>query len=166
MSKKAIKRNMTMKTKKQKEKKNPRKDAMNVIKIIVGCILFLIMGYVMAALITGEYKLKDKASIDTSIILASATFKQSSSDYYVLYYEFGSDDETDLKTIIEDNSDYKFYKVNLNDKMNKNYVSEISNKQVTTMNDLMINGTTMIHIKDNANVEYIEGLDNIKSNFN
>jgi len=156
---------MKLKTKKKEKIKDPRKETMNVVKVIVGFILFLAIGYVMAALITGEYKLKEQPSINTSIILASATFKQTTSDYYVLYYEFGSDDETELETLITDNSDDKFYKVNLKDKMNKDYVTIVGNKKVTSVDDLMINGTTMIHIQNGENVLYLEGLSNIKSNF-
>ena len=88
MSKKTIKKNIKLNNIKKKNKKDPRKNVMNTVKVIVGIVLVIAVFYVISAMLTGEYKLNKKDAIDTSVILASKTFSQKNLDYYVFFYDF------------------------------------------------------------------------------
>ena len=47
--------------------------------------------------------------------------------------------------------------------LNKSYSGEESNKNPTKASDIVINGPTLIKFSGNEVVDYIEGVDNIKS---
>jgi len=166
MSKKTIRKNIQTQAKKNKMKKNNTRDkVMNAIKLIVGVILFLLLSYVIAASLTGEYKLKDNG-LDTSIILASKSFSQTSDNYYVIFYDFNGGDAEAIDSIISNNDDDDIYRVNLGDKMNSSYVGDISNKNAASAQELMVADTTLIRFVNNENSLYLEGIDSISSLFN
>lgn len=165
MSKKTIKKNIKNNQKKLKKKKDPRQDVMNVVKIIVGIVLAIVLFYVVGAKITDEYKLNQKNKIDTSIILASKTFSQKSTDYYVMFYDFEGEDKESIESIIDTNTAHKFYKVNIKDALNSNYVSIFSDSKAQSADELLVSGTTMVHIVENKNALYVEGITEIQNSF-
>ena len=50
--------------------------------------------------------------------------------------------------------------------MNKQIISETSNKNATKSDELQINGTTLIEIKEGKIINYIEGYENITNYIN
>ncbi len=165
MSKKAIKKNIINNKKKVTKKKDPRKEAMNVIKIVVGVILTVSIFYMIGAKITNEYKLQNVNKVDTSVILASKTFSQKSSDYYVMFYDFNGTDKETIESTISTNTAHKFYRVNIADALNADFISIFSDAKAQEAAELSISGTTMIHIVDNKNASYVEGVTNIENSF-
>ena len=168
MSKKTIKKNIKLNSIKKKNKKNPRENVMNTVKIIVGIVLVVAVFYVISAMLNGEYKLNKKDVIDTSVILASKTFSQKNLDYYVFFYDFSGSDSEEVKSIIDANTAHTFYKVNISSKLNSNYISLFGNTKADNIADLKVSSfsTTLMHISDGHNVDYIEGIDKIKESFN
>lgn len=133
-------------------------------------ILIVALVYFVAALIMGEISFKDDkktTTIQYENILAGSTFKQHDTEYIVIYYDFEGKDASSIETAI---STYKstdsakaLYKVDLSLKQNQAYTTEKnSNKKPNKATDLKINGSTLIHIKDNKVNTYIEGKDKIK----
>ena len=168
MSKKTIKKNIKLNNIKKKNEKDPRKNVMNTVKIIVGIVLVVAVFYVISAMLNGEYKLNKKDAIDTSVILASKTFSQKNLDYYVFFYDFSGSDSEEVQSIIDTNTAHTFYKVNTKSKLNSNYVSIFGNAQASSVEDLTVSSlaTTLMHISDGHNVDYLEGIDEIKESFN
>ena len=64
--------------------------------IFIGVIVFFAVAYFIGGIITGNIKLKKEKAKETEIqyteILAESTFKQSEADYFVLFYDFDSND--------------------------------------------------------------------------
>lgn len=168
MSKKTIKKNIKLNNIKKKNKKDPRKNVMNTVKVIVGIVLVIAVFYVISAMLTGEYKLNKKDAIDTSVILASKTFSQKNLDYYVFFYDFSGSDSEEVQSIIDTNTAHTFYKVNIKSKLNSNYVSVFGNAKADSAEDLKVSslGTSLMHISDGHNVDYLEGIESIKESFN
>lgn len=168
MSKKTIKKNIKLNNIKKKNKKDPRKNVMNTVKIIVGIVLVIAVFYVISAMLKGEYKLNKKDAIDTSVILASKTFSQKNLDYYVFFYDFSGSDSEEVQSIIDTNTAHTFYKVNIKSKLNSNYVSIFGNADADNVEDLKVSslGTTLMHVSDGHNIDYLEGIDAIKESFN
>ena len=168
MSKKTIKKNIKLNKDKKKNIKDPRKNVMNTVKIIVGIVLVVCACYVISSALNGNYKFDKKDKIDTSIILASKTFSQKSSDYYVFFYDFDGEDKDDVLNIIDTNNAHTFYKVDIKSKLNSNYISIFSNADADKIEDLKVSslGTTLMHINDGHNIDYLEGIDKIKESFN
>ena len=168
MSKKTIKKNIKLNKDKKKNEQDPRKNVMNTVKIIVGIVLVVAVFYVISALLKGEYRLSRDNKIDTSIILASKTFSQKSKDYYVFFYDFDGDDKDEVSSIIKTNNANTFYKVDIRSKLNSGYISLFGNADADKIEDLKISsfGTTLMHISDGHNIDYLEGIDKIKESFN
>ena len=168
MSKKTIKKNIKLNNIKKKNKKDPRKNVMNTVKIIVGIVLVLVVFYIASGILTGQYKLSKKNTIDTSVILASKTFSQKNLEYYVIFYDFEGSDAESVKDIIDTNTAHTFYKVNIKSKLNSSYVSIFGNAGADNIEEFKVSslGTTMVHINDGHNAEYLEGIDEIKGSFN
>ena len=89
----------------------------------------------------------------------------NASKYLVVYYDFDSEDATEILTAIykyEAKDDaLKVYTVDLSNALNKKSVSETSNKNPKDATELAINGTTIIRFRDGMVREYIEGTDKV-----
>ena len=86
--------------------------------------------------------------------------------YLVLYYDGSNSDlsstvGTLVSTYKSKDSHLPIYKVDMSDGLNKNYTSEESNTNPSSVEDLHINGITLIKFVDNKVDEYIEGQDSI-----
>ncbi len=140
------------------------------ITVLLVVIIIIVIVYFVAAIVMGEitFKKNDKvATIQYENILAGSTFKQHDKEYIVVYYDFKGNDASEIDSSI---STYKsvtsskaLYKVDLSLKQNKIYTTDKnSNKKPIKATDLKIKGSTLLHIKDNKVITYIEGIDNIK----
>lgn len=106
------------------------------------------------------------ASISYDNIIIGRSFSMDEAAYLVLYYD-GSDSDlsstvgTLVSTYKNKDSHLPIYKVDMSDGLNKNYTSEESNTNPSSVEDLHINGITLIKFVDNKVDEYIEGQDSI-----
>lgn len=172
---KEAKRNGTnIKEVKENKELNSGVEKMSALKItIVVVILFVILYLILAIFVTKELDLSTKKDEDTNeettqsvsnAILASATFKQSDETYYVFFYGFDDEDDTKLSSSVTSGlTDYKVYKVDTDSGLNKNYVSDTSNPNVTSISDLKVKSPTLMLISADNVEEYIEGKDNIEA---
>ena len=131
--------------------------------VIVG--VFSIIYLISALFITKELdwfsKKENKQEENTNsnnAILASAIFKQSEEDYYVYFYDFDEKQEESAITSLVDSSlsSSKVYKVNTKSALNAKYVSDTSNKNAKTLDDLKVVAPTLIKISGDEIVEYYE----------
>lgn len=146
-------------------------------KIIIAlCVLcFLGLFYLLAIYITNKNSdsssKKEQASSevkDYSNIIFGESLNRNEKEYLVIYYDKSNEDvESEISDSI---SSYKakdehltIYTVDMSNMFNKGYVTnDETNKNPQSIDDIKINGTTVIKVSDGKIVEYTEGTDSVK----
>lgn len=138
----------------------------NVKKIVITCVIVLVsigLVYLISALfITKELdwfskeEVKENTSSVENSILASAIFKQKEDEYYVYFYDFNEDNNMYKNIVSSKLSSKKVYNVDTSSGLNSNYVSDVSNKKATGLDDLKVINDTVIKIVGDTIVEYYE----------
>jgi len=175
LKRKEAKRNRkNVKEIKEEQELNTGVEKISLIKIgIVVISLFILLYLILAIFVTKELDLtrdKDEETQETepssvsNAILASSTFSQSDETYYVFFYGFEDKDVANLaSSVTSDITDYPVYKVDTDSGLNKNYVSDISNSNVTSIENLKVKSPTLIQISADKVTKYIEGTDKIEA---
>ena len=142
------------------------KEEYNVKKIVITCVIVLVsigLVYLISALfITKELdwfskeEVKENTSSVENSILASAIFKQKEDEYYVYFYDFNEDNNMYKNIVSSKLSSKKVYNVDTSSGLNINYVSDVSNKKATGLDDLKVINDTVIKIVGDTIVEYYE----------
>lgn len=142
------------------------KEEYNVKKIVITCVIVLVsigLVYLISALfITKELNwfskegVKENTSSVENSILASAIFKQKEDEYYVYFYDFNEDNNMYKNIVSSKLSSKKVYNVDTSSGLNSNYVSDVSNKKATGLDDLKVIKDTVIKIVGDTIVEYYE----------
>lgn len=142
------------------------KEEYNVKKIVITCVIVLVsigLVYLISALfITKELdwfskeEVKENTSGVENSILASAIFKQKEDEYYVYFYDFNEDNNMYKNIVSSKLSSKKVYNVDTSSGLNSNYVSDVSNKKATGLDDLKVINDTVIKIVGDTIVEYYE----------
>ena len=142
------------------------KEEYNVKKIVITCVIVLVsigLVYLISALfITKELdwfskeEVKENTSSVENSILASAIFKQKEDEYYVFFYDFNEDNNMYKNIVSSKLSSKKVYNVDTSSGLNSNYVSDVSNKKATGLDDLKVINDTVIKIVGDTIVEYYE----------
>ena len=142
--------------------------------IVVVCVLaFIGLFYLLAIHITNKNANVDpnenvNESSDYSEILLGSTFNRSESEYIVVYFdkdneEINSTIGTAVLDYVAKEDNLTTYTVDMSNMYNKNYnTTEDTNKSPNNVDELRINGPTLIKISNGNGVEYIEGLDAVK----
>ena len=131
--------------------------------IIITIILVAIIGiiYLLSALfITKELDwfkndVEQTNKLTDNTILASKIFDQSEEEYYVYFYDY-DDEEEQISNIVSSLKEHKVYRVDTGSALNKNYISEESNKSAKKLEELKVKASTIIKISGDAIVEYYE----------
>ena len=147
-------------------KNEETKEEYNVKKIVITCVIVLVsigLVYLISALfITKELdwfskeEVKENTSGVVNSILASAIFKQKEDEYYVYFYDFNEDNNMYKNIVSSKLSSKKVYNVDTSSGLNSNYVSDVSNKKATGLDDLKVINDTVIKIVGDTIVEYYE----------
>lgn len=154
----------------EKQFKGEMLEAKKIIKICIGILLIFIVVYLLTALITGDIKLKEEEKVTTiqyEEILVEQTFKQNAQTYYVLYYDFDSNNSklmTAIFSIIGEKG--TAFKVDLSNISNKNYLVDDNTNiktKVTKVTDLKIKNPTLIKITNKKIEKFVTGIENIKN---
>lgn len=142
------------------------KEEYNVKKIVITCVIVLVsigLVYLISALfITKELdwfskeEVKENTSSVENSILASAIFKQKEDEYYVYFYDFNKDNNMYKNIVSSKLSSKKVYNVDTSSGLNSNYVSDVSNKKATGLDDLKVINDTVIKVVGDTIVEYYE----------
>lgn len=138
----------------------------NFKKIVITCVIVLVsiglVYFISALFITKELDwfskegVKENTSGVENSILASAIFKQKEDEYYVYFYDFNEDNNMYKNIVSSKLSSKKVYNVDTSSGLNSNYVSDVSNKKATGLDDLKVVNDTVIKIVGDTIVEYYE----------
>lgn len=143
--------------------------------IILGVILLIIVALylIIGIFVTKDIKLfknKNSNEVTSTIqyrkILAGETFNMNKEEYYVIFASSKGNYYSLYSSIAEKNTDKSIYLVDLDDSLNKKYISEESNSAVQNASELKVKDNTLIKINNKKNVEYIEDRNTILSYFN
>lgn len=178
---KELKKNKNITPEKQEQLDTSIKGSTIVILTIVVALVIIALYFISAIFITKEINISssdnktsetensdtDASTVSTSVsnkILASNIFGQKEESYYVYFYDFSNEDEN-VKTIIDSRSDIKIYRVDTKSSLNKNYVTEESgNKNVTGIDNLKVKNPTVLEVTNDKVTAYYEGSKNIIDN--
>lgn len=163
-SSKKIQKNIKNNITKKKEEYPVKNQIMTLAKVITAILITSFIISVIVSLSNKTYTLEEEKEIAKNEILAGQTFNRKDETYYVAFYEFNSDE--DLESTISNIENQKIYKVDLSNKMNQSIINDTSNKKATTIDELQINGPTLIKITNEKITDYIEGYDNITTYLN
>ena len=174
-------KNVLKEMKKQKKEYNDEEEKSIVSRFImtIGLILivlvalYLFVGIFVTKSITfgkdkDEEQTKEVAS-DKTTILASQLFDQKEDEYYVLVYDT-TDEVHNIEQFLNlyksKSGALTVYKVDSSKKFNSKYiVTEDSNKNPESINDLRIITPSLIKISSKHLSEYIEGFEEVKNVF-
>jgi len=149
-------------------------DIFKLVKIIL-VIVFIVLGvwaltYFMdkAGVFDEGYTrgVRNEAIISYDVSLVGTIFNKKESEYYVVFDEYGNRADQYLYSVTARYNNLedvlKLYTVDMSSGFNKNYLGENSNPSAQKSEDILINGPTLIKIKNGKNVKYIEGVKNIE----
>lgn len=174
MAKKGM--NIKYKTKKRERNKyDPTMTKEDTFKsgsrVLIGVIVFLgvmylcVLGMEKLGVFQAGYTAPQKETkIDYEYINIGTIFNRSEGTYYVMFDDYSSSISYDMyiNTLL-DESEKTVYKVDMSKKENSKYASSESNKKASSVNDLRINGKTLIKVSNGKIKDYIEGSDNIEA---
>lgn len=154
-----------------------KEELKNGIVITITVILILVTVYFTTAVfLTGEIggENKEKETPETTepisseyenMIIASSTFKQLNEEYMVMFYSKDASEaiKTALKTYDSMNKETKLYKVNMDEAINKYVKSNEINSSATNSDELKVNGSTLIVIKNGVISSYVTNEEEIIS---
>ena len=144
------------------------------VKVSVIVILSAVFLYLVSAIfITKEINLFGKNNTTnttnqtvSNAILAKSIFNQSEESYYVYFYDF-KESNNNINTIVSSKlSESKVYRVDTSSSFNSKYVSDTSNRNATTLDDLKVVKNTLIKIEGDTITMYLEGEEEISNNLN
>ena len=155
----------------EKLESNTQKEILQVIRIFFAVMVVFAFFYLLTVVIVGNDE-EDESELETEIqyeeILAGSSFTMRDEEYLVVYYDFTSEDASDIGSAIYAYSTsytedvLRVYTVDMSNAFNKKYASdEKSNEAPESATDLLINGPTIIRIKDSKAIEYIDELEDV-----
>ena len=140
--------------------------------ILVTVIVVLGLFYFVAGVVTGNIDLNknEPAEIQYSEILAGSTFKQNSTEYIVIYYDYTSEKASDygnlISTYLQKENALGVYAVDLSRKFNASYIykdGDTPNTNPTSASELKVKEGTLIQIKDKKVTKYLENYEDIEN---
>ncbi len=146
-----------------------------IIKILIVIAIVLVVFYFLTVFIlkrgdsTTDYidTTPSPADIQYQEILAGNSFSQGSEHYFVLFFDMSDENVkslyTSFVTSYEGQDDhFSIYTVDTSSSFNKKYVADTSNPDVSNIDNLKVNGPTLIEFEDGKVIDYIEGQQNIQ----
>ena len=94
-------------------------------------------------------------------------FNRPDTEYYVVFDEFTENPNQYLSSILfrysNEENKLPIYKVDMTNVFNAKYMGESGNPSAQRVEDVKINGVTLIKVVNGKNVKYIEGITNIEN---
>lgn len=172
------KKSMNMRVKSVKRERNKKKEERTTLDemksflfTFIGVLGFLVVCYlgILGMKALGVFDKgytapsKDETEISYEFIGIGTVFNRELDTYYVLFDNYKSNYTKDAYiNYLADTSDIKTYKVDMNDFANAKYASEESNPKAQKVEDLKINGITLMKVQKGKNVKYITGSEEIE----
>lgn len=135
----------------------------NFLKIIAGVLIVFIVFYGITSLVTNKKTAPIEENIQYDKILVGSILNRLESEYYVIV-EASDDEEVSnyevlISNYIKKENHLRFYKVDLSDPFNANYIGEETVLDINNISDIKFNKSTLLHIKDKKIVSYRQGND-------
>ena len=143
------------------------------IAIVVAIVVALVFGATMLMNKLGVfdegYTKPEKGEIIISYEDATVgtIFNRPDAEYYVIFDDFTENPNQYLTSILfrysNEEETLPIYKVDMSNGFNTKYAGEQGNPSAQKVEDIKINGVTLIKIVNGKNVKYIEGTTNIEN---
>lgn len=146
------------------------KDLLKILRIVFVVMFVFAFFYLLTIVVVGrdEKEEIEEVSIQYEEILAGSSFTMRDKEYLVVYYDFNSEDATEINSAIYsystsyDEDKLRVYTVDMSNQFNKKYAStDSSNEKPETASDLLINVPTIIRIVNGEATEYIDDFDDV-----
>lgn len=139
------------------EEKSSIKDT---VKLVVVILVILLVFYLLTVFILNKktFVVNENVNIEYTKILAGVSFKQKEKDYLVFYYNSTDSEASNYADLVssyrEKDKHLTIYTVDLNEGMNKKYVSDEEKLDTDSVKDLRVSKATIIRFKDNKISDY------------
>ena len=144
---------------------------------VFGILLFLLMFYLLAVHITNKNSDDDstkksttpsEVSISYNDIILGRSLDMSDDDYLVVCYDYRDEEiNNTLGSLVSSyrnkEDGLKIYSIDMSSSFNKKYVGENANTNPSNVNDMVINGPTLMKISNHEVVDYIQGQSDIEN---
>ncbi|MBQ3436082.1 MAG: hypothetical protein IJH18_04590 [Bacilli bacterium] len=142
---------------------NEKFDMKKAVKMLVVILIILALFYGLSLLITKspspQVEKKGSAEIQNREILLGSSFNRKDNEYLVVFYN--KKVNTSLTEAIVNyrtkDKHLPTYEVDMGNGMNASHKSDVSNEYAESVEELQINGTTLIKFSKGKIVEYVEG---------
>lgn len=160
--------------KKEKYYSEEQKEIRSFIKILaVLVILFFGMYFLTTTVFNKEEKIKrtnNEGKVQYESIILGTLLQRADEEYYVLALDSKDVANTYIMNKASDYNSGKnslpLYTADLDNEFNKKFVSKESSYQTDSIDNLKLKGTTLIKVKKNKIVEFVEGNENIANVLN
>lgn len=143
------------------------REIIKVLRVLFAVVVVLSAFYLLTVWIVGSDKKEEKqeTTIQYDEILAGSSFGMRDDEYVVVYYDFTDTELTEITSEIYSYSYtgvYRLYTVDMNNGFNKPYATEEkANKSPKSVDELAINGPTLIKFKEGKVEKYVQGTEDI-----
>ena len=158
-----------MKSKRIKASKyesNDTKEIKSLIIITLVVILIAASLYFLTIFVNNK-KGQSSTNVDYDTCLVGNMFNRPYDEYYVFLYSSLDSNASTYRGLItnynEKEDSKKIYYVDLNDKFNKEYLSDSSNPNPSSVSEVKIKDSALVLIKDGKVAKYMENLDDYKN---
>ena len=128
------------------------------VLLLIISIMYVIFGlYIDYKFIYKDEILELSSDLSDNTILAFDSLNQKEKEYYVYFYDFDNEVWYISNFIYDKIGDIKIYEVDLGNDLNKNYISNESNRYAKDIDDLKVVGNTLIKVSNGKIVKYYEG---------
>lgn len=139
----------------------------SAIVVIIFCAFYFLTVYITDKN-TEKTDTTEESIISYTEVMVGRSFKLPETEYLVLYYDKSDEDLVENFEEVSNGhyagvGPYNLYIADMSNAINKSYIGETSNTNPTKASELTINGPTLIHFRDGAVLEYLEGVDSILS---
>ncbi len=149
-------------------KKQTKSFLINLVSVIlfIGVVYLGVLGLSALGAFEKGYTrpTKEETSISYEYILIGTVFNRSEKEYYVIFDDFEKNINSNISELVA-NKKLPVYKVDMSKPENAAYLSDKSNPNAKSVEELKINDVTVIRVKNGKIIKYITGVDNIEANF-
>lgn len=132
----------------------------------IGVMALMVFGMQKAGLFEKGYTrpTKEETTIDYEYIAIGTILNREENTYYVLFdnYESNYTNDNYINGLLSKQKNYRVYKVDMSKPENAKYLSKEENKDAKEVNDLKINGITLIKVSNGKIATYVSGIDKIE----
>jgi len=140
----------------------------NLVKIVLVVVIFLALAYFFTDKIMQKENKVEEMNVTYNEAVIGNVLNKKDSAYYVLLYSSKTDKTANYDAIhnayLESDSTVKLYYVDMNLKVNSAYLSDVSNKEAKSLEELKIKDGTLLKIENGEIVGYYDTIGEIEKN--